>query len=61
MIEYILLVSLSGLPSENVYAGSFSSCKSAFEYAAENYTDWQTHTCVKEVIIFCFRKNFSIC
>ncbi len=51
MIEFILLVSLSGLPSENVYAGSFSSCKSAFEYAAENYTDWQTHTCVKEIII----------
>jgi len=50
MIEFILLVSLNGLPSDNVYAGSFSSCQEAFSYAVENYADWKTHTCVKEVI-----------
>ena len=50
MIEYILLISLSGLPSDNLYAGSFSSCQEAFTYASENYADWKTHTCVKEVI-----------
>ena len=49
MIEFILLVSLSGLPSGNVYAGSFSSCQEAFIYAAENYANWKTHTCVREV------------
>ena len=49
MIEFILLVSLSGMPSGNVYAGSFNNCKSAFQYAAENYSDWKTYTCVREV------------
>ena len=48
MIEFILLVSL-GMPSGNVYAGSFSSCQEAFTYASENYADWKTYTCVREV------------
>tara|TARA_R110002020_G_scaffold260490_1_gene474704 strand:+ start:218 stop:385 length:168 start_codon:yes stop_codon:yes gene_type:complete len=50
MIEFILLVSLSGLPSDNVYAGSFNSCQEAFIYANENYAHWQTYTCVKQVV-----------
>ena len=49
MIEFILLVSLNGLPSDNVYAGSFNSCQEAFTYAAENYSDWKTYTCVREI------------
>ena len=49
MIEFILLVSLSGMPSGNVYAGSFSSCQEAFIYADKNYADWKTYTCVREV------------
>ena len=36
MIEFILLVSLNGLPSDNLYAGSFNSCQEAFSYASEN-------------------------
>jgi len=51
MIEFILLVSLNGMPSGNLYAGSFSSCSHAFQYAAENYSDWKMYTCVQELII----------
>ena len=51
MIEFILLVSLSGMPSGNLYAGSFSSCSHAFQYASENYSDWKMYTCVQELII----------
>lgn len=51
MIEFILLISFSGLPSDNVYAGSFSSCQEAFIYADKHYDDWRGKTCVKDVII----------
>lgn len=49
MIEFILLVSLSGLPSDNVYGGSFSSCQEAFTYADVHYADWRGRTCVREI------------
>ena len=49
MIEFILLVSLSGMPSGNVYAGSFSSCQEAFAYADVHYSNWRGRTCVREI------------
>jgi len=49
IIEYILLVSLSGMPSDNVYAGSFNSCQEAFTYADVHYTDWRGRTCIREI------------
>jgi len=49
MIEFILLMSFSGLPSDNLYAGSFSSCQEAFVYAEDNYSGWMGRTCVKEI------------
>jgi len=49
MIEFILLISLSGIPSENVYAGSFNSCQEAFTYADIHYADWRGRTCIREI------------
>ena len=49
MIEFILLISLNGLPSDNVYAGSFNSCQEAFTYANVHYVDWKNYTCVREI------------
>ena len=49
MIEFILLVSLSGMPSGNVYAGSFNSCQEAFTYADVHYSDWRGRTCIRDI------------